>query len=246
MKKNSIYTKALFAAWLLGVSVCAFAAPETLQGKVDRAAAAAALAKNAKAPSYEVDLSLDWSKAVTLGDMMLRSPRYPAQRDTVISTKQKQSQCRGVLVNQGKYVLTLANCLNRKDFQLQQITARLHNGQEIKLPLQNITVSGDVAWLPVNRAGLANFTHLTAAAVPDGKSLQEAYGEPMTSFLKKFYRSHQVVKRRCMGQVYAPVSLRVGDPLIYQNKVVALVKNRISSYGGVFGGVSERAFAVVR
>ena len=69
-----------------------------------------------------------------------------------------------------------------------------------------------------------------------------------TAHLHSFFLAHNVgpLSRTRPGLTAGRRRLQVGDVLIYQGRVVALVKKVVSSYADGLGGVSERAFAVVR
>ena len=247
MTRHNKPVKLFLTAGFLAVGICAFAAESSLQRQVEQAARTAALDARPHA-AYEVGVNLAWNKKVTLGDVMLRTPRRPAKKSMVLQEKQEQTQCNGVLVKQGQYVLAPASCFENGKFSLTQLTLHFANGSQAQVPVQALSVKGEVAWLQVPAQAAKQLPSLPVALTPGSQSLQEAHGDKMTSFLKQFFRHRRVVERRRSrpGKVYATPRLRVGEPLVYQGQVVALVKQRVNSYGGAFGGVSEIAFAVVR
>ena len=245
--KNNIYAKVILSALFVGLNaLVAFAEVPDLESKVARAAAEAALQRGEN--PYEVAISLHWKKEVTLGDMMMRAPRRPARKEQVIQVKQKDTVCRGILAQQGSQVLMPAACLKEGKFQLDNFTLQFNNGQSaFKLP-GDVEIKGEIAWVPVSTRLTAGSPSAAIANIPRGKTLQDNYGAEMTSHLRSFFhaRNVRVLARTRPGMNVSRPLLKVGDALIYQGKVVALVKKVVSSYSSSFGGVSESAFAVIR
>ncbi len=245
--QNNLYTKIALGVLFVGLqALAAFAAEPDIASKVARAAAAAEL-QRAENP-YEVIVSLHWKKEVTLGDLMLRAPRRPARKDQVIQVKQKDTSCRGVLVKGGERVLMPSSCLNERKYQLNHLTLHFRNGRSVSKTAAQVQVKEEIAWVEVPVTLTAGAPSVVAAAVPAGQSLQAVYGAEMTSHLRSFFHAKKVgpLSRTRPGPTTGRGLLQVGDALIYQGRVVALVKKVVSGYATTFGGVSESAFAVVR
>ncbi|MBR4683080.1 MAG: hypothetical protein IKP06_07295 [Elusimicrobiaceae bacterium] len=244
--QNNIYTKVLFGAVFICLNALAvFAGEAELTPRVARVAAQAQLAEN----PYEVEISLHWKKEITLRDMMLRAPRRPARQEQVIKEKQKDTSCRGVLVHDGHYVLFPSVCVEEGKYQLDDLTLHFKNGRRIVIAGEKVKKSGEIIWLPVPADVTLGAPSVQTMPVAAGLSLQEAYGEEMTRHLRLFFHAKNVGP---LGRTRIKMSavergiLQVGDALIYQGKVVALVKKVVGSYTDRLGGVSESAFAVIR
>lgn len=244
--KNKSYVKIILPVLLLSVSGVSWAAGPDLKTNVERAVVQVVLGQ--EAARYAVTVSLDWKKEVTMGDLMLRAPRRPARKDQVIQVKQKNTVCRGILANQGTRVLMPAVCLREGKYQLDKLTFIFQNGRSYSQSAQHVAVKEEVAWADVPAELTAGIPSATVSAVPQGQSLQDFYGAGMTSHLRSFFHAKKVtaLSRTRPGKPIRGPELQLGDALVYQGRVVALVKKVVSSYGNAFGGVSESAFAVLR
>ncbi len=227
-----------------GLAQVAWAAPSSLESKVARAVMAAQV----MAERYMVTIKVQFKKQVALKDRMLRSPRRPANPNQVIAVSRVQTECLGVLVSQGTRVVLPEVCTVKGGYTLDKISLQFANGKEISVAPSEVSVKEDVAWLRVDTAQTKGLSYVTVKPVTSGKSLQEAFGDAMTQHLKQFFRARGVVQhRRCRpGLVYSEPRLQLGEPLFYDGKLVALVKTRVRTYGGLLGGVSESAFAIIR
>ena len=229
---------------LLTANVSAFAQVSALKGKIVRVVANAAVGKT----GYEVQLTTTLQKDVQLQDTMFRPARGAAQNNPVVSTKTKTLNCAGILVANGARIVTPAACVQADGYELQKISILFKNGDEWTMYGKPLAVLGDLAWLSVPKNVTVRLPSIAIAPVGADKTLQEKYGPDMTQFLREFYESRGVVARRNLrvGKAYQPARLRIGEPVIYKGKVVALVKNNISTFGTLTGGVSESALALIR
>ena len=241
MKQLSITLIA--TAGLICMGGWAFAQTDSLQHAVARTMFAA----QQQIQPYEVQMELEWDKDITLENLMLRAPRRPSRKEQVIYTKHKTTHCRGVLQGSGTQVLLPASCLEQGKYTLSRAWLFFQNMSTVLISPLSVQVEGEIARVEVPASATVGLLGLTAAPVPAGQSLQQAYGPDMTAHLQMFFREKAVPSCRVRrGVNKRKPTIRIGDALIYQGKVVALVKEEVSDYGGRFGGVSESAFAVIR
>ncbi len=228
----------VFAGPVLGAS-------DDLKNQVAHAALKAQLAHSSA--DYAVKTVAHFKKEVQLKDLMLRAPRKPVNPNQIISVSFAQKECMGVLTR-GSQVIVPETCISKGNYELDKIVLQFSNGQTTTVDIADISVKEDIAWLRVPSAYTKNLPGVSFRAVAQNKSLQDVFGPDMTARLKQFFHARGVVERRRMrpGLVYSKPHLQVGEPLFYKGEVVALVKKQVWSYGGIFGGVSERAFAVIR
>ena len=238
--------------YVLIFSLCALFGPGTgmahrnsLKNQVARAAA---LAEMNQQGGYAVDVIAHFKKEKLLKDYMMRHPRRPAHARQVISVHVVQKKCVGTLVSNGTRVVTPEVCVSRDDYMLEKITVRFSNGQKMTLDASDVSVKEDVAWLRVDPIYTKELAPANFLPVVEGKSLQDVFGTDMTDHLKRFFHVRGVAeRRRCrVGSIYGRPRLKVGEPLFYNGELVALVKQSVRTYGGLFGGVSESAFAIIR
>ncbi|WP_428075160.1 hypothetical protein [Candidatus Avelusimicrobium luingense] len=197
---------------------------------------------------YEVQATVSFEKKILLKDTMFRPARHPADSNQVLSVETAQKQCLGVLVSKGSQVVLPAVCLEQGNYQPTRIVMKFKQGNEVSVKADDLVIREDVAWVNVDAALTKQNPYVIFTRTEQGKTLQDKFGEPMSEHLKQFFRKRGVVeRRRCrMGMVYSDSRLRVGEPVFYQGKLVALVKARTKTYGGLLGGVSESALAVIR
>lgn len=231
---------------LLQFSGQAVAASTYLNDQVAHAAARAQLAH--ASADYMVDVVAYLKKEVLLKDRMLRSPRHPANPNQVISVEKVMQACKGVVVSEGERLIVPAVCVTKNDYTLETVVIHLQTGARITIAARAVITNEDIAWISVRSPAMRSVPYVAFEPVAQGKSLQEVYGNDMTRHLQKFFHSRGVVERRRLrpGLVYKEPRLKVGEPLFYKGKLVALVKKQVRTYGGIFGGVSESAFAIIR
>ncbi len=223
-----------------------FAASESLTNQVERTAAKAQL--SFAATSYIVEATSYFKKEILLKDRMFRAPRRPANPKQVISVEKTARSCEGVLVSKGARVIVPTVCVTQDDYTLEKVVIRLKTGDQITVMPGNMIIDEDIAWLSVNAAKTRSVPYVAFEPVDEGKSLQEVYGNDMTRHLQQFFRERGVVEHRRLrpGLIYSEPRLKVGEPFFYKGKLVALVKKQVRTYGGLFGGVSESALALIR
>lgn len=241
---NKLKPIGLCAGVLFGLFATAQA--ESVASAVARAAAHAGL--HFSSASYVVHVTAHFKKESSVQDYMFRPVRRPANPKQVISVEESQKTCQGVVVSQGARVIVPEVCVNKSDYELDRIVIRLATDKTFKVSPQNVAVKEDIAWITVNPAQTKSVPYVAFTPVATGKSLQDVFGAGMTEHLKRFFRERGVVEHRTcrVGMTYSESRLQVGEPLFYKGKLVALVKTRTKTYGGVFGGVSESALAIIR
>ena len=243
--KNKSYILVLSLVVLFGGYAPVSASEQSLADRVARTVFTKAVQQTKNV--YNVHILLRWKKEITLGDMMWRNPRRPARKEQVIKSKQAVTDCLGVLTNEGSRVLFPAVCLKKAGYELERIDLSFQNGSHISKSAQEIIFRGEIAQIEVSSQATAGLPYAVANEIPAGRSLQEFYGEEMTSYLHKFFHDRNIFSCRVRrGFVSSRPRLTVGEPLIYHGRVVALVKKEIDTYADGFGGVSESAFAIVR
>ncbi len=237
------YTKLLLTVMLVSVYAPAFTQDAHISANLQRAAAAAQNQWESSALVTAV-----FQKPVKMSDVMCRPTR--GCKDQVISYEKKTNTCRGTLAQSGKRVYMTADCVTASGYTLSSISLQFANGKVAKGTEKAVVVAEDTAYALVKEDVTRGLRGLAFASIPKGQSLQETFGEKMTRFLVDFFRQKGVSSRR-MCRIGGSMSkgkarLRVGEPVIYQGKVVALVKDVPSRFPRLFGKVSENALAVIR
>ena len=237
------YTKLLLAVLLVSPSATVFAQSSRLETTLKRAVATI---QNQREASVLVTAVLH--KPVKMADVMCRPTR--GCKNQVIAYEQKTNTCRGILSQSGNRVYMTANCVAADDYTLSSISLKFANGKVAKGTQNAVVVQEDAAYALVKENVTRGLRGLAFEAIPQGQSLQETFGEKMTHFLANFFRQKGVSSRRMcrIGGSFGreDITLRVGDPVIYQGKVVALVKEVPSRLLRHSDKVSEHALAVIR
>lgn len=246
--KTKLYKILFPLLFVLCSALVTFARDIPLGNTVERGVRQAALAQEQSAQDYVVHVVAHFKKDNLLKDYMLRAPRRPANPNQIISVSRTQKTCQGVVVSNRTRVVVPEVCVNAGNYALEKVVLRSQTGATLKVAAQDVTIKEDVAWLAVEPAKLGATSFAAFHPVIGSQSLQDAFGQPMTDHLKQFFHARGVVEhRRCrMGLRYSEPRLQLGEPLFYQGKLVALVKERVRTYGGFFGGVSESALAIIR
>ena len=243
--KNKSYTIVLALVMLAGFCAPALASEQNLAERVARTVLTKAVQQTQNV--YGVQISLHWEKEITLGDMMLRRPRRPARKEQVIKSKHTTTDCLGVLTDGGARVLFPSVCLQKNGYVLESMDLSFQNGSYVSKSAQEIVSRGEISQLEVPWQMTAGLPAAVVSTTPENKSLQAFYGEEMTSHLRTFFHDRNIFSCRVRrGLVSSRPNLTIGEPLVYQGRVVALVKEEVSTYADGFGGVSESAFAIVR
>ncbi len=237
------YTKLLLAVLLVSLWATVFAQSSRLETNLQRAVATI---QNQREASVLVTAVL--RKPVKMADVMCRPTR--GCKNQVIAYEQKTNTCRGTLSQSGKRVYMTADCVAADDYTLSSISLKFANGKVAKGTQNAVVVKEDAAYALVKADVTRGLRGLAFEAIPQGQTLQETFGEKMTHFLANFFRQKGVSSRRMCriggGFGRGDITLRVGDPVIYQGKVVALVKEVPSRLLRHSDKVSEHALAVIR
>lgn len=242
--KKTYYIKVFVSLLLATVPLGTFAQRAAFTPALDRAAAQAKQLSDST-----VQVMLDWHKEVKMSDVMFRRPRV---KDSVISVKRKQTYCKGTLLQDGEHVLIPAVCAHKNKYHLDQVTLKFANGYVAQGSAQVLRTKEDIAVITVNAQATQGLRGLPVAAIPSGQTLQETFGESMKDWLLQFFHRKGIPSRsrRCGRHRYrtrSNPSLQVGDPVIYNGKLVALVQKIPHVYrDNVFGGVTEKYLALVR
>lgn len=243
--KYTSYIKTLLVAALLSLSMATFAQTSRLSNNVERSVSVAQ-AQAQQIQEAAVSVTATFQKPVKMSDVMCRRPRC---KDRVISYETKTNTCRGTLAKGGVRVYTTADCMQQKDFALSTVKLKFANGRTASGGQGAVTFSGDIAYIAVQANVTRGLNGLDFAFIPKGKSLIDMFGEEMEHFLLTFFHEKGVPARRRVrvGRVSTHPTVKIGDPVLYNGKVIALVKKIPYIFRrGPFGGVSESPFAIIR
>ncbi len=234
--------KKIYAVFLIPV-LCALCSPsfaDGVQTKVQRNVSRAQLAKSSRA-----QLTFEWKKELWLSDMVHR--RRPGFKDVVVKVENKTTECAGVLLNNSR-VATPASCAKGKDgYKLAKVTVTLSNGKRGFGTQNSVVTKGDIAQVRLQSSLTQGLTGADVSFVMGKTSLQDAYGEHVSSALTQFLLSHGVVSARASRLSGRKNTLKKGEPFFLNGKLVALVNNvphRLPV--SLFGGLSEDFLAVFR
>lgn len=242
--KKTYYIKAVVSVLFAVVPLGAFAQRADLSPALDRAAAQAKQLSDAA-----VQVVLDWHKEVKMSDVMFRRPRV---KDSVISVKRKQTHCKGTLLQDGEHVLIPSVCAHKNKYHLDQVTLKFANGYVAQGSAQVLSTKEDITVITVDAQATQGLRGLPVASIPYGQTLQETFGKSMTNWLLQFFHRKGIPSRSCRCGLHryrtrSNPSLQVGDPVIYNGKLIALVQKIPHVYrDNVFGGVTEKYLALVR
>ncbi|MBR5151774.1 MAG: hypothetical protein IKW71_02965 [Elusimicrobiaceae bacterium] len=196
-----------------------------------------------------VQVTSVFKKPVKMSDVMYRPTR--GCKDQVISYQEKKNVCLGTLAQSGRRVYVTADCVTQEGYQLSLVTLKFANGKVAEGTSRAVAVLQDAAYIAVDAQVTRGLEGLAFARIADGQSLQETFGDKITDFLLSFFHTRGVSSRRVCrigGSCNtAKPTLKVGEPVIYQGRVVALVKRVPRTLRrSVWGGVSEDALALIR
>lgn len=193
-----------------------------------------------------VSLNFEWEKKIYLFDMVRR--RRPGVQNTLVNVEKKSTQCKGVLLAGVNRVATPASCAKgKKGFELKRVNLSFANGKKGVSAANSVSVDGEIAQIAVSSALTQGLEGARAAAVPQGQSLKETFGDGVSHELALFFASRGVVSARANRLSGMKRTLKVGDPFFYQGKLVALVSDVPARLPvSLFGGVSEDSLAVFR
>ncbi len=199
-----------------------------------------------------VQIQLDWEKEIRMRDVMFRHPR-PGVGNPVLQVKQRTTSCQGMLLEGNRRVALPAVCLKEDDFTLKAVHLTFSNQRKASGTGRAVYVQKDIGYVLVKENVTQGLRGIAVASVQEGKTLQEMYGESMTNALHQFFASFGVRFHAVRCRIGRPVArersrshLKIGEPVIFKGKLVALVKEVPLWYGSMFGGISESAFAIFR
>ena len=242
--KYTSYIKFTLAAVLTICSVAAFAQKAQLNTNVTRAVT---LAQRQQQATVIVTSTLQ--KAIKMSDKVCRPLR--GCKDQVISYETKTNTCKGTLDQSGKRIYVTADCVSKSGYTLSGVKLKFANGKVGTGTEHAVSVKEDVASIAVSPALTRGLQGFTFAAIPQGKSLRDMFGTKIENFLLSFFHQNGVPERRkCRigsSLFRTKPTIKEGDPVIYQGKVIALVKDVPYTFRrGAFGKVSEDALAIIR
>lgn len=201
-----------------------------------------------RAQQAKVQLMLTWEKEIRMRDLMSRPPRMGAG-NPVISVENKNTVCQGVLLEGNRRVVFPAVCFENDDFLIKKMQISLRNGRRISVAAEQFYTKGDMGYIPLDAQAAQGLQGAAVRVLRRGESLQSSFGSSMTQALHQFFTSHGIAfkTRVChLGGNGCRRSLQVGEPVFFEGKLVALVKEVPHRYGTVWGTVSEEALAVFR
>lgn len=243
--KYTTYLKLLLGALLISMPLATFA---QLSTRVERAVNTAQVqAQQLQGAAVTVTATL--KKPVKMSDVMMRRPRC---KDQIISYETKTNTCRGTLEQGGRRVYLTADCISKKDYTLFSVKLQFANGKVAVGNKNSVAVKEDIAYVAVKEDVTRGLHGLAFSKIPQGQSLQKTFGAQIEDFLLSFFRQQGVPSRgRCRigggALCHAKKTVKVGDPVVYQGKVIALVRQIPSFFRrGLFGGVSESPLAIIR
>ncbi len=233
---NKYFLKVVIAGILFVGNVGFAQTTADLQRKVTRVA---------QTQQSEVKITLNWFREVEMRDVMLRPSRgFVHKSKIVLDKKTKQTQCKGVLVQTGQVVMPKV-CM-KQNWQLNQFTLIFANGKKGIGTSKSFRMKGDVVYIEVSPELTKGLKGLPMEATPKGQSLEEHFGHGVLDTIASFFHSKGVV---CSKRYYRPgkvhygdSTLQVGDGILYQGKLVALVKKDVKR----IHEVSEKPLAILR
>lgn len=192
----------------------------------------------------EVTVSFLWEKKVRARDVMSRPARMGAG-NAVIRVDRETTSCKGILTNQNN-VITPAVCAENGNFELKQISLQLKNGKTATGASSVMSIKEDIAYIRVTKQATQGLVGLALAPVQAGQSVEDVVG---AHTLASFFAQKGVPaksRRIGMGRRDASPNLKIGDALVVNGRVVALVKAIPRHYKNPFGVIMESALAIIR
>ena len=237
------YTKALALAVCLGAALPSFSQKVDVNTSLERQALQAVAQQQAT-----VQISTTLQKAQTMRDLMCRPLR--GCKDQVIRYITKTHQCQGVLAQGTNRVYVPASCVEKDGFKLTSMQLVFANGRKAVGTQLSVNVVDDIAFISVQPALVKGIRGLPVNSIPRGKTLREMFGNKIENFLLSFFHSRGVNDGQRYWALRHPgskVSVKIGEPVVYQGKVVALVREVPHMFHrGFWGNVSEEHLALIR
>jgi len=195
----------------------------------------------------EVNITVDWQKPVRMRDLMSRPPRGGADGDMVIRYDTKTLSCKGMLTDTGRVVMP-AVCVQNEYFTLTGVTLSFSNGQKLTGDQNSLSIKEELAYIPVSADVTRGLTGVPLARIPAGKTLHETFGKKVSFFLLNFFQTHGIRSRaRRTGVVMPKPNLQIGDAVMLDGRLVALIKEVPHVYSAGFSGIApEFPLAIVR
>ncbi len=218
-------------------------AQQAFEPSLARAVAQAQLLREAA-----VEVSATLAKPVKMSDVMFRRPRGA---DMVIRTDYKTTSCKGTLDQSLTRVYVPTVCVAQEGYTLAKLTLVFANGIRAQGTQNTVQTLGEVSFVRTSVQSTKGLHGLVFEAVPNGQSLQRTFGEQMGEYLLSFFRRRGVSAHRTRLRIGAVVrgapTLQVGEPFLYNGKVVALVQEIPATLKrGFWGDVPEDALAIIR
>ena len=227
--------------------VCAGVCVSAQAASLDAAKLERTMTEQVRLQQARVQITLYWEKEVR------RRAHRGGVRSVQNQTQRAKTTCQGILLEGNVKVAAPASCFEHEDFSLYWVELKFTNGKKASgLGDRVVSIQGDLAYILVKRKATEGLIGVPFVKLKDGESLQDAFGENMTTALHQFYSSFGVRFKAPRCRIGSSVlgrrssSLTVGEPVIYRGKLVALVNKVPRIYGTLFGGVSESALAVFR
>jgi hypothetical protein len=194
-----------------------------------------------------VNITVDWQKPVRMRDLMSRPPRSGADGDMVIRYDTKTLSCKGMFTNTGCVVMP-AVCVQNEDFMLTGITLFFSNGKKLMGGQNLLSIKEELAYIPVSADITRGLAGVVLAKIPAGKTLHETFGEKVSFFLINFFQTHGIRSHaRRMGLAVPKPNLQIGDAVMLDGKLVALIKEVPRIYSVGFSGIApEFPLAIIR
>lgn len=197
----------------------------------------------------KVEININWEKEIHMRDVMSRPPRMGAG-NPVIGVKQDTTTCQGVLLEGNTRIALPAVCFKNGNFEIKQLRLSFSNGRQATGTKSCIYTQDDMGYIRIEAQTAQSLRGVPVGVLKPGKSLQDTFGSAMTMALHRFFSSHGIAFRTRVCRIgsnrYRCGSLKTGEPVFFEGKLVALVKYAPSRYSTVWGKVSEDALAVFR
>ncbi len=202
------YKKAVALALVMTISMTVAAFAQTVfEQEVARAVAQGEQKQQQK--NAVVNVSVYWSNAIS-NDM--------AQKQYT------KKQCKGILTQDGQ-VSFPAVCLKDSHARsLKEIGLTFSNGKIQPVAVDEINLNADMAFVAAKPQAVQGLQGLSVQALPSGKAMRPFFKQFLLNkgVLPLYHRDSN--HESAHPYVYQEPSINVGDPVIYEGKVIALVK----------------------
>lgn len=231
--------KVLFVAILLSVSFAAFA-DTGLYSRVERQVKSSQLANSSR-----VHMDVKWEKKESY--RVYKSRVFHRRYDTKYRIFSKNTQCVGVLLNNG-YVVTSSTCVHRHSgFKVKEVVLSFSNGKNVTVKGREMRVKDGIAQVKVDSSFTQGIAGVEVVSLQEGMTLQDVYGNEVAVGLQGFLVSRGVVSPRAARMTGRKPNLKLGEPFFWKGKLVAVfnsVPRRLPV--SFFGQISEDFLSVFR